>query len=183
MTDLVDPSIAALRIERVAFARVVPVAQVNGAVGAELWVKPAEEGVGGGHEVWAVRGGVARALSLRQIAVDARAVDVDHENGVAIGVGELITLVNQQAAVSMSAADGSLLRRIAAGLVPRFAHPVQMIGRGRKHPIRMHAPGALRSPLDMPSMDHVLKMRRHRIADEDLSELVIVHAPGIGRSL
>ena len=66
-----------------AFAGVVPVAEVDRSIGRGLGMQAAEEGVVGGHEVSAVMGRVTRAISLGQIVIDAAAVDVDHEDGVA----------------------------------------------------------------------------------------------------
>src|SRR5436305_11419407 len=98
--------------------------------------------------------GEAGAFSLGQIVVDAAAVDVDHEHGVAILRGEGLGLINEQAAVGVAAADGELVSAATFGFVPGWADPVEMVGRGREQAIGVNAPGAGGAPLDVAAENH-----------------------------
>src|SRR5689334_12570862 len=83
----------------------------------------------------------------------------------------------------MSSADFKLLRRAAFGFIPRGSDPMQMIRRRREQAVGVRAVWAGGSPLDMAAENHVIEVRRDRIADEHLPEAVKIHSPWIGRAL
>ena len=69
----------------------------------------------GQQEILAVMGDVTGALPLQDVLIDAVAVDVAHEDAIAIFVGPVVAEIDHAAGVGMAAAGA----RCASPLPPR----------------------------------------------------------------
>src|SRR5262249_25434306 len=107
----------------VAFAGVVPVAEVDAIVAVQNG-EGAEPGVGAGKKILAVVGDVARAFALQDVHVDAVAVDVAHEDLAAVFVGPVVALVDHAAGVGVAAAGLRVGALPAARRGPVSSRPV-----------------------------------------------------------
>ena len=101
----------------VALARVVPIGDIHAAIGSGLQADAAKPSVVGHQKIFAVVADIARAFPLKHVVVQAVAVDVAHEDRVAITVGPVVAQVNQRAGVSVTAAGFAMLPLTAARLV------------------------------------------------------------------
>src|SRR5947208_1443740 len=86
----------------VAFAGVVPVADEDAAVSAEVQTQPTEPRFIGEQEVLAVLRHVTRAAPFQKILIEASAVKVAQEEPTTILVRPVVAQVDQGPGVSMS---------------------------------------------------------------------------------
>ena|ERR1043165_957999 len=97
-------SVVSVWIVVVALVFVVPIDHVNCAVGTGLEIDDLGPAIVKINEVMAVVADKAGALALRDIHVDASAMDVVHEKFAAILLWPIIFLINQHASMGMAAA-------------------------------------------------------------------------------
>ena len=145
-------------LRAVALVLVVPVDDVDVAVGAVPEVEHLAPRVVGLQEVGAVRGDVARALRLQPIDVDAAAVDVVHEDGVAILLGPGVAAeIDHRAGVGVAAAGR--VGPAVAGVRSLVADPVQVIGDRLDVVVGVRVEVLARLPLVARALDDVVQVR------------------------
>ena len=183
----VDATITDVRLlVVVALAGVGPVRDVEAAFRAALHGEAAEPGVVREQEIGRVLGNVRTGRTVEPVAVEAVAVDVAHEDGVAVLGREVVAEVDGSAAVSVAATGFAVLRipvhaRGSRG-GPRTAAPVQVVGTTlheavgkRVHVVAVHA-------FHVPAGNDVKHVGDDAVRDEHLAEIVPVEAPRVGRA-
>ena len=115
--DFVDPAIGAVDfLVVVTLPGVGPVADIDAAIGAIGEVNAAEPGIVGEHKIAAMAAHVAGAFALEDVVVHPAAVQIAHEDGVAIEIGPVVAQIDHGADVGVAAA-GEIVRFPAAAVV------------------------------------------------------------------
>src|SRR5262249_13679674 len=121
-----------------------------------------------------------RALSLENVVVHALAVDVVHEDRVAIFVRPNATQVDHRAA--MGVATTCITRPAIAG-VRRRADVVAMLRDRLNVGVGIGLEMLTRLALVASALDYVVQVRNHARCAKRLAMIVEVDAPGIARPL
>ena len=167
-----------VRIGAMALVLVVPVDDVHRAVRPVAEVEHLAPGIVGQQEVRPVGRGVAGPRSLQPVGIGAGAMDVVHENAVAVLRRPVVSAqVNHGADVRMPTACGR--GPAVPGVRALLAHPVHVIG-DRLHVvvdvwIEMFAGLALVSR----ALDHVKEMLDHADGREGVAVVVEVEPPRV----
>src|SRR6476661_10159362 len=112
----------------VAFARVAPVDEIDGAVGAVVEIDATEPLVFREGDVGLVAGDVAAPFALQAIDVDPPAVEVERQEFAAVFGGPVVAQIDARAAVGVAAAE-LVARGVAFGGPPAAAVVVmKMVG-------------------------------------------------------
>ena len=170
-----------LGVGGVALILVIPINQINRAVRAFLQIHNLRPAIIEADGVRGMMADKARAAAFQHIHVQARAVDVIHQNFSTELGGPVVALINHQARVSVAAAE---LR--AAGdvrLIPLIARVVQMVGDGFDVVVGVRIEMRTRLSLVTSALDHVKQMWNHTRLDNALPVFVEVNAPRIARAL
>src|SRR5205823_4381447 len=141
----------------------------------------AEPRIIAGQEVGSVPAGVAAALALGNITIEAVAVDIAHEQTIAILLRPVITEVGHQTGMRVSATRLAMDALAAARRGPGTAAPVQVIGGGVDEIIAKAVVVKAIHALVVCAGDHVPEMANDTIDEERLAVLIEVQAPRIGR--
>src|SRR5260370_15530665 len=105
MNNLADPAVPPIdSIVIMAFAGIGPVGDKNAAVRPVLDTDASKPRIVGEQKILAVMRDVAGAFAFEDVVVDAIAMQVAHENGVAIAFGPIVGQVDHDADVGMAAA-------------------------------------------------------------------------------
>ena len=123
---------------------------------------------------------VAAALPDQSIVVDATAVDVIHENLIAIFARPIVTQINHRATMRVAAAGHILLR----GSYPRpdglGIGKVQMVGNGGNTFIGILAGGAIALGIVKRALNHMKEMWVNTVAHEGMPVIVPINTPRVG---
>src|SRR5262245_29330739 len=164
-------------------AEVAPVADVHRAVRPLRHADAAEPRIVAQHEIRTALADVAVALALDAVDVQTVAVQIAHEDAIAIFLREIVTLIDHAAGMGVAAAGVGVLALAAARIGPVAARPVQML-RGRVDQLvgvtiiveAVH-------PLVVGARNHVPEMADHAVGEKALAMLVEIEAPGIRRAV
>ena len=183
INDLEDPAIRAILSLRPVFVTlsfVIPVDQVHRTSLIGLQVDDLRPVVIEFDKVGTVMTDKAGALAFGHVHIDARAVDVVHENLAAIFFGPTAALINHQARMGVAATDriGTAVR----SMWPLTAGVMKMVGHGFDvvEDIRIEVLAAL--PFKTTALNHVPKMRNHARFDDTLAMLIKINPPRVARA-
>src|SRR5262245_38679788 len=122
----------------------------------------------------------ARAFALQHVRVNARAVDVVHENFAAKFRRPIVTLINEQPGMGVAAADRTRTR--TARVRPLAAGPVDVIGDRLDIVIDVGIKMRASLPVVASTLNNVEQVRDHAGLDKALAIWIEINAPGIARS-
>ena len=182
LEDAPERLLVELGIAAVALVLVVPVDHVDAAVGAVAEVEHLAPRVVGQQEVRAVRGDVARALPLQPIGVGAAAVDVVHEDRLAVLARPGVAAeVDHRPGVGVAAAGRC--RAAVAGVRSLAPDPVDVVGDGLDVVVDVRVEVLAGLPLVSRALDDVVQVLDDARGRERLAVVVEVEAPRIARAL
>ena len=182
LEDAAQRLLVQLRVGAVALVLVVPVDHVHRAVGAVLEVQHLAPGIVGEQEVGAVRRRVARSRSLQAVHVRPEAVDVVHEDRVAILRRPAVAPeIDHRAGVGVAAAGRA--RAAVGGVRSLRADPVPVIGDGLDVVVGVRIEVLARLPLVPSALDDVVEVLDDARGREGVAVVVEVEPPRVARAL
>ena len=196
VADAVEPPIAAIPVlhgaaAAVADLLVAPVADVEGAVGADLLRDGDEVHVVRPEEVGGVFADVGAGVRVGVVRDEAMAVEVAEEELVAIRRREEAALVDGEAAVRVTAAErvGVVVHHACAGrfvegdIGSRIAGVVRVVGDGLDVFVSVRVEVLPGLPLIPSAGDDVVEMRNDARGDEPLAMLVVIEPPRVAGAM
>ena len=164
-----------------------PVADVEGAVGADFLGDGDEVHVVGAHEIGGVFADVGAAFGVGVVGDEAMAVEVAEEELVAVGGGEEVALVDGEAAVGVAAAEGVgvVVGEAGAGgfvevdVGAQAAGVVGVVGDGLDVFVGVRVEVLAGLALVAAAGDDVVEVGDDAGGDEPFAMLVVVEAPGV----
>ena len=179
---LEDPAVAAIVLlvfAVVALVAVIPVDEHHLPVGPCLEGNELRPGVVGEEKVGLAVADIARTDRREPVLIEPGAVDVVHEQLVAVAIGPRAAEVDAGPAVGMAAAAG--VRLLPVGIVPLASSPVTMAG-DRLDVVEGPGVEVLASlALVTGPLDDVVEVGDHAGGLEGMTEIVEIDPPGIAR--
>ena len=128
-------------------------------------------------------GEVTGAAAFEQLVVDAMAVNVEREEGVAIAVGPVVPEVNHSAAVRVAAAGCVVLRMLRPFRLPESARPMDVVRAAFDEPkgVRVHVPAV--HAFVARAGDDMKEVLDNAVGNKHLAVIIKRDAPRIGRSV
>ena len=188
--DAVDSSIAPIPdflVVVMAGLRVGPVADVQGAVRADALGDGDEPGVVAAREIARVMADIPAALGLDLVGEHAVAMQVAEQQQALVGRGEVVAVVDRQAAMGMTAPG--LVRAVGlddaalGGTMHDGPREVRVVGDGLDVVVGVGLEMLAGLTLVTGAGQDVIKVRDHAGRDEHLSAGVEVQAPRVARAL
>ena len=170
---------------------VTPVTDIQRAVGSDLLRDRDEVHVIRAHEIGGMFANVAAAFHVGVVRDEAMAVQVAEEELIPIRRREEAALVDGEAAVRVTAAEGvsvAVHHTCAGGFVEgdigaRIASVVRVVGDGLDVVIGVGIEVLTGLPLIPPAGDDVIQMRDDAGGDEELAMLIVIEPPRVAGAL